>query len=80
MAERRIDLSEFDNAVRIKGPVCTVRTAIERLSEDRAEKVQAAFESDLTNRAIAERLSDWSGMTVRFGTVGRHRRGDCACG
>ncbi len=79
MTERKVDLSEFDSGAHLRGPGCTVKAAMERLSEDRAEKVRAALESPLTNRVIAERLSDWAGMTVRFGTVGRHRRGDCAC-
>lgn len=78
-APKGLDLSEFDELTRPKGPLCTVGVAIRHLSPDDSAKVHAAMEYGKTSRSIAERLTEWSCVTVKEHSVARHRRGDCRC-
>ncbi len=74
-----VDLSEFDIAP-LKGPPCTVSIALEALDDEHREKVEAAMLYGKTGRAIALRLTEWSGVAVRAHTINRHRAGECRCG
>lgn len=80
-AQPGIDLSDFSAPLgRMR---CTVLLAIEKLDDDRREKVLAALAAHPTvirHDMIAVRLAEWSGDRITAQTLSRHRRKKCACG
>jgi hypothetical protein len=70
-------VSEFVALNSTPGPRCSL-FSVELTPED-AAKLQAAYlDVRITNTAICTWLQS-HGVTVRYQTVQRHRRGDCSC-
>jgi hypothetical protein len=78
------DLAEFFDAVRPKGPRCTVATVLDLLPEERQARFLAAMalpKDRMPDTAIAQVVTGWLNGTARLGppAVGRHRLGQCSC-
>ena len=74
-----VDLSEFFKEAHHKK--CPVPNILESLNEEQRKKVSLALISpEITHMMITKRLVEWSGAKINPGSVGRHRRNECACG
>ena len=64
---------------KIQGPPCAIGVALTELDAADAIALAQALASDMQSTMIARAMSS-TGIRVAATTVGRHRRGDCACG
>lgn len=62
-----------------QGPPCAIGVALTELDAADAIALTQALASDMQSTMIARAMSS-TGIRVASTTVGRHRRGDCACG
>lgn len=63
-----------------RGPACTVKRVAANLDPDEAADFEAAIASrDVTASAIARVMRE-DGHSISDQAIGRHRRGECACG
>lgn len=76
------DLSEF-TAENQKTPTrCPVRRVLGELDPDYATRLQAALDAPtevIQHAAISRTLAKW-GVQLHALAIGRHRKGNCACG
>lgn len=62
-----------------RGPKCHVWRLLQTLPADDLDALTCALDSDMTHATISRALID-EGHRVSAITIGRHRRGECACG
>ena len=72
------DLSVFDPPNHRQR--CGVGVAMEKLDPEQLALMKAGIAAPQIQHAmLALRLSEWSGIKIRSGTLMRHRRGGCSC-
>lgn len=75
-----LSLDAFTEASQPCRPECPVVRITKSLGPKDRDVLTAAVDSDgITHAAIAKVLTD-NGHKISQDAVGRHRRGDCACG
>lgn len=62
------------------GPICTVATLLAALPPEDAATLTEALASPLYTSAKIERALRAEGHRIAAQTLGRHRKGECACG
>lgn len=62
-----------------KGPLCSVARLLSTLSEDDAATLRGALSDPRVKTSTIQRALRRNGDTLAEQTIGRHRRGGCAC-
>ncbi|HXO85548.1 MAG TPA: hypothetical protein VN803_08475 [Gemmatimonadales bacterium] len=72
-------LAEFAEFKRDRGPQCGIRSILERLIPEDAEKLSAALAADSIQHSQIARWLAAKGHKTSADTVRRHRCNECAC-
>jgi hypothetical protein len=64
-----------------KGPDCSVATLLDQLEDDDRDNLLSwlALKPAFMAHSRISRILRTAGYTISAGTIGRHRKGECAC-
>lgn len=62
-----------------KGPKCSVETLLDAVPTDERDDVASAIDDPSIPLTLLSRALTKAGHKIGADTIGRHRKGDCAC-